>query len=91
MCVSVVFVSLFGDSPPDQGETCTTVHTAMYLGYYTCRAFCTSRTNRGNTGGDKHLVFVLIFFCFGEEISVFTPLGDFLRCSRANVECVPLL
>lgn len=83
MCVFVVFVSLFGDSPPDQGETCTTVHPAVYLGTTLCRAFCTSRTNRGNTGGDKHLVrvFVLIFFCFGEEISVFTPLGDFLHCS----------
>ncbi len=55
MCFRLIY---FGDSPSDQGETCTTPCSASRGLHLFSAFFCPTRTNRGRTeGGKTHVGF----------------------------------
>ena len=54
---SVVFFHCFGHSPPDEVETCATLHSVfrVLLHFAVYFPLHLRRTNRGHTGGGKYL------------------------------------
>ena len=79
LCVCVracVFFLYFGDSPSDQGETCTSLQHTQGLPFAACFSFCLY-TNRDQTGRDKHRGFFLLFVL--------------LRCFTVLLRCLPQL
>ncbi len=72
VCVCVCFrLIYFGDSPSDQGGTCTTPCSESRGLHLLSAFFCPIRTNRGHAGGSRCLhVFTLALCAFGVGRSI---------------------